>query len=94
MPRDEPAGRFGDCAGGETAAQTEVMANAANRRTNRIPGVYCRDRLTSRSWLAAHGGSAARLFEAVYVRDVRMVQGRERLRFAREPGESIGIARE
>ena len=36
----------------------------------------------------------ARLFEAVDVRDVRMVQRGERLRFAREPRESIGIARE
>ena len=36
----------------------------------------------------------ARLFEAVYVRDVRMVQRCERLRFAREPRESIGIAGE
>ena len=33
-------------------------------------------------------------FETVDVRDVGMIQRRERLRFAREPRESIRIARE
>ena len=37
---------------------------------------------------------AAGFLEAVDVRDVRMVQRRERLRFAREPREPIGIVRE
>ena len=37
---------------------------------------------------------AAGFFEAVDVRDVRMVQRREGLRFACEPREPIGIARE
>ena len=35
---------------------------------------------------------AAGFFEAVDVRDVRMVQRRERLRFAREPREPVGVA--
>ena len=37
---------------------------------------------------------AARIFQAVDMRDVRMIEGRERLRFAREPGQAIGIAGE
>ena len=35
-----------------------------------------------------------RFFEAVDVRDVRMIERGERLRLACEPGESVGIARE
>jgi hypothetical protein len=42
-------------------------------------------------WLRPY---TARLFQAVDVRDVRMVQRGERLRFAREPGQAIGIVRE
>ncbi len=34
------------------------------------------------------------LFEAVDAADVRMVQRRERLRFALKPGEAIGVLRE
>ena len=37
---------------------------------------------------------AARLFEAVDVRDVRMVQRCERLRFAGESRQPIGVGRE
>ena len=37
---------------------------------------------------------AAGFFEAVDVRDVRMVQRRERLRFAREPRQPFGISGE
>ena len=37
---------------------------------------------------------AVTLFEAVNVRDVRMVERRERLRFAREPREAIGVVGE
>jgi hypothetical protein len=36
--------------------------------------------------------NAARFFEAVNVRDIRMVQGGERLCFAGEPGQSVGVA--
>ena len=38
------------------------------------------------------GANSAGFFEAVNVRDVRMVQGRERLCFAGEPGQSVGVA--
>ena len=38
--------------------------------------------------------NTARFFEAVNVRDIRMVQGRERLGFAGEPGQSVGVAGE
>ena len=34
----------------------------------------------------------ARFFEAMDVRDVRVIQRRQRLRFARKPGQAIGIA--
>ena len=37
---------------------------------------------------------AVAILEAVDGADVRMIERRERLRFAREPGESIGIAGE
>src|SRR5258705_5849025 len=37
---------------------------------------------------------AARIFQAVDMRDVRMIEGRERLRFAREACQAIGIAGE
>ena len=37
---------------------------------------------------------ALALFEAVNVRDVRMVERRERLRLAREPREAIGVVGE
>jgi hypothetical protein len=37
---------------------------------------------------------AARIFQAVDMRDVRMIEGRERLRFACEAGQAIGIAGE
>jgi len=36
----------------------------------------------------------ATLFEAVDVRDVRVIDGRQRLRFAIEPREPVGVARE
>jgi hypothetical protein len=37
---------------------------------------------------------AAGIFQAVDMRDVRMIEGGERLRFARKPGQAIGIAGE
>ncbi len=40
------------------------------------------------------GTHTATLFEAVDVRDVRVIDGRQRLRFAREPREPVGIAGE
>ena len=36
--------------------------------------------------------NTAGFFEAVDVRDIRMVQGGERLCFAVEPGQSVGVA--
>ena len=36
----------------------------------------------------------ARFFETMDVRDVGVIQRRQRLRFAREPGQAIGIAGE
>ena len=38
--------------------------------------------------------NTAGFFEAVNVRDIRMVQGRERLCFAGEPGQPVGVAGE
>ena len=38
--------------------------------------------------------NTAGFFEAVDVRDIRMVQGRERLRFAGEPRQPVGVAGE
>jgi len=38
--------------------------------------------------------NTAGFFEAVNVGDIRMVQGRERLCFAGEPGQSVGVAGE
>ena len=40
------------------------------------------------------GANTAGLFEAVDVRDIRMVQGRERLCLAGEPGQPVGVAGE
>jgi hypothetical protein len=37
---------------------------------------------------------AARFLEAVNVRNVGMIQGREALRFAREPREAVRVVRE
>ena len=59
-------------------------------------GPSLRDALRQRRTLDElehQGANAVGLFEAVDVRDVRMVQGREQPRFALEAADPIGIAR-